>query len=85
LTWGLGLETGAAYLTQRLDDGEAHASWNPFFGPTALLELTLRRRFFVRAEIDARLYAVRVQDAAGVTATAWHPALASALGAGASF
>ncbi len=85
LTWGLGLQAGASYLSQVLDDGEHHSSWNPFFGPAALLEVALWRRYFLRAEIDGRAYAVRVQDGTGGTRTAWRPALASALGAGASF
>ena len=84
LSWGIGLEAGVARLSQQLDTGEARASWNPFVGPLALAELTVARRFFLRATLGVPVYALRVQAGDSAT-TVWRPALASALGAGASF
>jgi hypothetical protein len=87
LSWAYGVEAGVSYMTQTLDDGERRASWNPFLGPVVLAELTLGRRFFLRAELGAPFYALRVQsgDTGTGTGTSWRPALASALGAGMSF
>ena len=84
LSWGYGLEAGAARMSQRLDTGEARGSWSPFVGPVALAELTVGRRFFLRATVGVPVYALRVQADDG-PATVWRPALTSALGAGASF
>jgi hypothetical protein len=84
LSWGYGLEAGAARLSQRLDTGERRESWNPFVGPVALAELGVGRRCFLRAAVGVPVYALRVQ--AGVdSATVWRPALALSLGGGASF
>jgi hypothetical protein len=85
LTWGFGGELGVSYLTQALDDGDRRSSWNPFVGPVALVELTLGRRFFLRADVGVPVYALRVQTAEGATETSWRPALSTALGAGMSF
>ena len=84
LTWGIGLQIGLSYMTQSLDDGERLASENPFFGPTAIAELILHRRFFARVALDPSLYALRIKSNEGTT-TAWRPALSSSLGAGLAF
>jgi hypothetical protein len=49
-----------------------------------LADVSLGRRLFVRAEVGAPLYALRVQGA-GSTDTRWRMALAGALGAGTWF
>lgn len=85
LTWAFGVEAGVSYMTQGLDDGVRRTSWNPFFGPVALGELTLGRRFFLRVDLGLPVYALRVQAADNTTATSWRPAIALALGAGTSF
>ena len=84
LSWGYGVEAGAARMNQRLDTGERRDSWTPFVGPVALAELTVGRRFFLRATVGVPVYALRVQADDG-PATVWRPAVASALGAGTSF
>jgi hypothetical protein len=84
LSWGLGLQAGVSYMTQLLDDGERHEAWSPFAGPVALAELTLSRRLFLRATLDASLYALHVQSG-GTGAIAWRPAIGSSLGGGTSF
>jgi hypothetical protein len=85
LTWGFGGEAGVSYMAQTLDDGDRRSSWNPFLGPVALVELTIGRRFFVRADVGLPVYALRVQTAEGATETSWRLALSTALGAGMSF
>jgi hypothetical protein len=84
-TAGLGLEAGAAYLTQALDDGTRRATVSPFFGPTALAELTVGRRAFIRADLGLPIYLLRIEPASGGTQTAWRPALLAAFGGGAWF
>jgi len=84
-TAGLGLEAGAAYLTQTLDDGERRATVSPFFGPTALAELAVGRHAFIRADLGLPIYLLRVEPASGGTETAWRPALLAAFGGGAWF
>jgi hypothetical protein len=85
LSWGFGGEAGVSYLAQTLDDGDRRGSWSPFLGPVALAELTLGRRFFVRADVGLSVYALRAQTAEGAMETSWRPALSTALGAGMSF
>lgn len=41
LSWGGGVEAGAARISQELDNGERRDSLNPFVGPVALAELAL--------------------------------------------
>jgi hypothetical protein len=84
LTLGFGAEVGLSNMAQRLDDGDRRSSWNPFLGPIALAELSLGRRYFLRADVDLSLYALRVQTA-DTTTTSWRPALTAGLGAGSSF
>jgi hypothetical protein len=84
LTWAIGLQAGVAYMSQLLDDGERRATWNPFVGPLAQADLGLGRRFFLRGELAASLYALPVQVGVA-SSTDFRPALSLALGGGASF
>jgi hypothetical protein len=71
-------------MSQLLDDGSRRSSLDPFLEPLLLADVSLGRRLFVRAEVGAPLYALRVQGA-GSTDTRWRMALAGALGAGTWF
>jgi hypothetical protein len=84
LTWAIGVQAGVAYMSQLLDDGERRATWNPFVGPLAQADLGLGRRFFLRGELAASLYALPVQVGVA-SSTDFRPALSLALGGGASF
>jgi hypothetical protein len=84
-TVGIGLEAGASYLTQRLDGGERRDTLSPFGGPTALGELIVGRRSFLRADLRVPVYLLHTADVTGATATRWQPALVVALGGGAWF
>jgi hypothetical protein len=84
-TVGIGLEAGASYLTQRLDGGERRDTLSPFGGPTALGELMVGRRSFLRADLRVPVYLLHTADVTGATATRWQPALVVALGGGAWF
>jgi len=82
LSWGIGIEAGAAYMSQRLDDGAQHGGWNPFAGPTLLGELALGRRYFLRATLDAPVYMLLVESADGAESRVVRPAIAASLGGG---
>ncbi len=84
-TVAAGLEVGVAYLAQALDDGERQGSLSPFVGPTALAELAVGRRLFVRADLGLPVYALRVTQASGTRETNWQPALVAGVGGGAWF
>jgi hypothetical protein len=88
LSFGVGLEAGASYMTERTDDGVGHAAVSPFLGPVGLGELFVGagRRFFLRAGLAAPIYALRAskQDGTG-TVTRWSLAIDFAAGGGASF
>ena len=84
VSWAFGVALGASYMDQTLDDGSRRASVSPFASPLVLADLTFGRRLFVRAEVGAPLYALRVERGGG-TETSWRAALATALGAGTSF
>ncbi|HXT99383.1 MAG TPA: caspase family protein [Polyangia bacterium] len=84
-TVGIGPEAGASYFAQQLDSGERRSTVSPFVGPTALAELTIRRRAFLRADVRLPVYMLRTADTTGESATRWRPALVVALGGGAWF
>jgi hypothetical protein len=90
VTWGFGIEAGAAYLAELVDDGRRLATVSPFAGPVALAEMALggARRYFLRAGVGVPVYLLRTQAAdqpsAGAT-TRFQPALEASLGGGASF
>jgi hypothetical protein len=81
----LGLEAGLAHLDQRLDDGEQRGSTGPFFGPTAVADLSLGRRIFLRADVSLPIYMLRVQTATSTTESHWTPSLSAGIGGGAWF
>jgi hypothetical protein len=89
LAAAIGLEVGLAYLAQTLDSGARHVSFSPFVGPTAVGELALGRRYFLRSSLSVPLYALRVEGGAPASdassATLWRLAVAAALGGGAWF
>jgi hypothetical protein len=86
LLWlgGIGLQAGVAHLAQTLDSGDHHSSYGPFGGPTAIAELALGRRCFLRGSVDGSLYALRAWNETG-TVTVYRAALGATLGAGAWF
>jgi hypothetical protein len=84
ISWAFGLAAGTARMIQRLDDGSRRSSFDPFVEPLLLVDVTLGRRLFVRAEVGGPLYALRVQGT-GSTETRWRMALAGAVGAGTWF
>jgi hypothetical protein len=84
-TAGLGIEAGIAYFAQRLDDGERRGTTGPFVGPTALAELMIGHRIFLRADLRLPVYVLRTAGATGGTDTDWRPAVSAALGGGAWF
>ena len=84
LAGAIGLQAGLAYLAQTLDTGDHHSSYSPFLGPTAIGELALGKRYFLRGTADASLYALHVQKETGA-AIVYRPAIGATLGAGAWF
>jgi hypothetical protein len=85
LTWAVGLEAGVSYLTQLIDDGEQRRSWNPLFGPVALVEWAVARRFALRADLGVPVYAIRVQETSDRAVIELRPAVRFALGGAVSF
>jgi len=83
-TLAVGIQAGLSYLAQQLDDGERRTSWNPFAGPSAVLDLMVGRRVYLRADLDVPVYLLRIQDG-GTPSTVLRPALVSSLGAGGWF
>jgi hypothetical protein len=84
-TVGLGLEVGAAYFSQQLDSGERRDTTSPFAGPTALAELMVGRRAFLRADLRLPVYLIRTADVTGGSTAQWRPAIVMALGGGTWF
>jgi hypothetical protein len=84
-TFAFGAEVGVGLLAQTLDDGTRKSSSGPFVGPTAVAEVTLGRRFFLRGDLGLRVYAFRVQAADTTSGSVLRPAAWSALGAGVAF
>jgi hypothetical protein len=84
-TFSLGAEIGTGRFLQALDDGTRYSSPAPFVGPSAVAELTLGRRFFLRGDLGVRMYAFRVQAADMTSGSVLRPSVWSALGAGVSF
>lgn len=85
VTWGGGLEIGAARLVQLVDDGRRIPSWSPLFAPVALVELALARRFSLRADLGVPIYVLRAHESQEVERTALRPAVRFGLGGGVSF
>jgi hypothetical protein len=84
-TVAAGVEAGVADLAQQLDDGTRRNTVSPFLGPTALAELALGRRAFLRADVRVPVYVIHTAQAFGAAQTRLDPAIAVGLGAGAWF
>ena len=84
LAGAIGAQVGVAYLAQTLDSGDHLASFSPFVGPTALAELGLGRRYFLRGSVDGSLYALKAQKETG-SVTVYRAAVGTTLGVGAWF
>jgi hypothetical protein len=84
-TFFLGAEIGMGRLAQTLDDGTRNSSPAPFAGPSAVAELALGRRLFLRGDLGIRVYAFRAQAADMTSGSLFRPAVWSALGAGVAF
>jgi hypothetical protein len=84
-TFSLGAEIGMGRLLQTLDDGTRNSATAPFVGPTAVAELTLGRRFFLRGDLGVRVYAFRLQASDMTSGSVSRAAVWSALGAGVAF